>query len=149
MKTSIFVVPKLSFDFISFKEKYYLSTNIHLKIHEGDSFTKYFSSYDQESLKLMLIGRTVVTNYGLPKIYKIKDIDFSKNSLTSATLENKTQTFADYFKQKYSFQIKNPNFSLLVVTAKHGNSQRNLLLPPEAVSLYDDINANKPEEGAK
>lgn len=47
MKTSIFILPKITYDFITFKEKYYLSTNIHLRIHEGESLVKYFSSYDQ------------------------------------------------------------------------------------------------------
>lgn len=63
MKTSIYILPRLNYDFITFKEKYYLSTNIQLRINESESIAKYFS-YDQESLKLMLIGRMIVTNYG-------------------------------------------------------------------------------------
>lgn len=97
----------------------------------------------------MLIGRMVVTNYGQPNIYKIKDIDFTKTSQTQANLDNKTQTYAEYFKQKYSLTIRNLTFALLVVTAKYRNSERTIFLPAEAASLYNDINANKPEDGSK
>lgn len=59
------------------------------------------------------------------------------------------QTFAEYFKQKHAFSIKNPNFALLVVRSQYGNPQRSIFLPPETASLHNEINANKPEEGTK
>ena len=71
----------------------------------------------EDLVKKDLLGATILTKHGGNKLYTIHDVDFNlspKNTFYNWK-EKKEMTYADYFKNWYSLDVKNLNQPLLVV----------------------------------
>ena len=68
-----------------------------------------------QKAKEMLEGRTVVASYGNYRMWRVDQVDYSRNPSTGVFTENgKKKSVAQYFKEKYNIVIKNLTQPLLV-----------------------------------
>lgn len=101
-----------------------------INIREMCNLFSYFEKYDKPSLKMLLIGKTVVANYGVKHIYNILDIDFTKTPMSMTNYNGKECTYVDYFKEKYAVNITNFKQPMLVAQKKKKDTQEKILLVP-------------------
>ena len=136
---------------ITDKNKFVSGLTAYEKLKE---FNKYKDESKQKS-KDYFESKSVLTNYGNLKVYKIETISFDKNPYnTTVPIKNKDGTRIDvtlinYYKEKYSIEIKDKNQPLLIIfegknIENKGNLNRRYLIP-ELVYLcgFDDDDNNK------
>ena len=111
--------------------------------------------YDKQKVKEYFTGKSVLTNYGNLKVYKIEGITFDKKpDNTSIPIKKNDGTNIDitlinYYKEKYSIDIKHKNQPLLIMYEEKNNENKGNLnrryLIPELVYLcgIDDDHNNK------
>lgn len=107
---------------------------------------RYKFSHEYESkIREALVGSSVMTKYNR-EIYRIDDVDFEKNPKFEFTSrkEKKSISFVDYYKEKYSVEIREMRQPLL----KHVDrrTQKEIFLIPElcvTTGLTDDQRANR------
>ncbi len=71
-------------------------------------------------------GRSVVASYGNHRIYRIRDVDFTKSPRSQ--VEGMKMSFIDYYKQNYAIKIKDTKQPLIVADDKE---DKPLYLIPE------------------
>jgi hypothetical protein len=99
-------------------------------------------------------GRTLITQYGNYRAYKIGDIDFDRNvSNVSFNMENKdgTQTtisIKDYYENQYKITFKYEDQPLFIEETKSEKKGKIKYLIPELLYLTgnDELNAKEKEE---
>uniref|UniRef100_A0A1A9V619 Piwi domain-containing protein n=1 Tax=Glossina austeni TaxID=7395 RepID=A0A1A9V619_GLOAU len=104
----------------------------------------------QETAKKALLGAAIITRYN-NKTYRIDDICFEKNPLSTFTFKEGTVSFLDYYRKNYNIEIKDKNQPLLISIKKQRMPQRSqgediiICLIPElcyVTGLRDDIRAD-------
>ena len=139
---------------------------LYLRISDKSKFISEITAYDKlnefhkndvckEKVLEYFKGKSVLTTYGSLKVYKIEGISFDKKTdNTTIPIKNKDGTRIDvtiknYYKQKYSIEIKNKSQPLLIIyEGKNNKNIENLTrryLIPELVFLcgIDDDQYNK------
>ena len=79
-----------------------------------------------------LIGRPVLTNYGKPTFYKIKDVEYKE--MDEVRISEKYPKLSDYYRERYNITILNKKQPLLVVEQKNG--RKNKMLDEEQETCY-------------
>ena len=115
-------IPKVLIDFSS-------------KIVRTDSALFYIEECkSSQKAKEILEGRTVVASYGNYRMWRVDQVDFSRNPSTGVFNENgRRKSVAQYFKEKYNIVIKNLTQPLLVNIDRKTNKES--LLVPELVQM--------------
>jgi len=121
-------VPKILIDFSS-------------RILRSDSALYYIKeAQSTQEAREMLQGCAVVSSYGNFRMWRVDDIDYTRNPTIKFELEDGSKvTLIAYYKKKYNIDIKDPTQPLLVSIDRTG---REFLLVPELVQmtgLTDDM----------
>ena len=90
-------------------------------------------------------NKSVLSNYGNLKVYKIESISFDKTPInTNVSIKKEDGSFINvtlfnYYKEKYSIEIKNLNQPLLIVNDKRKNKENNELTKENKVYLIPEL----------
>lgn len=81
-----------------------------------------------------IVGSTILTRYN-NKTYRISDIDWSQNPLSTFPTKDGERTFAEYYRTRYNIDVRDNEQPLLVSKAKardiRGGQSEFILLVPE------------------
>ncbi|XP_026821095.1 piwi-like protein Ago3 isoform X2 [Rhopalosiphum maidis] len=75
------------------------------------------NSDSKQEIMAALCGSTVITHYNR-KTYRVDDVDFSINPLTTFDQNGVQVSYKDYYKKMYDIEIKNLNQPMIVTKAK-------------------------------
>ncbi|KAG5678595.1 hypothetical protein PVAND_008256 [Polypedilum vanderplanki] len=121
--------------------------NIYTMIQDVINDTRRRGDY-QKTVKQKLLGMVVLTNYN-NKTYKVSDIDFEKNPLSTFTMKGRSKSYIDYYKEFYKITIRDPKQPLLVHKPKakerRGGAKDIIYLVPElcqATGLDESVRKN-------
>ena len=108
-------------------------------------FSKNKSNNPKNSCIDYFENKSVLTNYGSLKVYKIESISFDKSpSNTNVSIKKDDGTFVNvtllnYYKEKYSIQIKDLNQPLLIAYDKRKNKDNNELEKENKIYLIPEL----------
>eukprot|EP00102_Acyrthosiphon_pisum_P023045 XP_016660255.1 PREDICTED: piwi-like protein 1 isoform X1 [Acyrthosiphon pisum] len=71
----------------------------------------------KQAIKTALCGSTVITRYSF-KTYKVYDVDFEMNPLSTFEQNGVEETYKDYFKKKFYVEIQNLEQPMVITTYK-------------------------------
>jgi hypothetical protein len=126
------------------QKKFMMASNIVLKVRENLPLVSYIERYDEQSFKKVFVGLKVIKNYGKNEVYRVEDIDYSKNEATimSEIKSDKPITYEEYYNDKYKLKVTHLNQPLIAVypTARNGKESKLIYLLPEFLSLFERVN---------
>jgi aubergine-like protein len=95
-----------------------------------------------------MIGATVLTSYN-NKTYRVDDIDWNSNPMSTFETKNGPVTYVDYYKKRYNIEIRDKKQPLMVSKSKardlRGGQNEMVSLIPElcrATGLTDEMRSN-------
>lgn len=99
----------------------------------------------QVEFKKEILGRTVLTGYN-NKTYKIDDVKFDMNPLSTFDHKGNEKTFRDYFRERYGLTVRDEKQPMLVSNQKNRDKvEVSVLLIPEfcrSTGLTDKMRSN-------
>jgi aubergine-like protein len=125
-----------------FKEaRFYVNIDFSSKITHTQSLNEVIKAiYSQfkgrdwvSSLRSQLKGRTVITNYGNRRCYRIEDISMDKTPEDTFEHRGSPMTFKAYYQTQYNLTVRDTNQPLIRCIVKSAPGE--VLLVPELVSL--------------
>ncbi|KAF6212110.1 hypothetical protein GE061_012630 [Apolygus lucorum] len=88
----------------------------------------------KEVFENAMIGATVITRYN-NATYRVDDVDFESNPLSTFDMKGKKVSFKEYYREKYNLNIRFEDQPLLVSKPKakdiRGGRDKNIILVPE------------------
>ena len=83
----------------------------------------------ESKVKKELVGESVNTKYN-KQIYRIDDVDFTQSPRSTFQLEDgQNISYLDYYKNKYNFEVRDPDQPLLINKPKKGKLKSIYLIP--------------------
>ena len=108
-------------------------------------YSKHKSNNPKNSCIEYFENKSVLSNYGNLKVYKIESISFDKTpSNTNISIKKDDGSYVNvnlnnYYKEKYSIQIKDLNQPLLIVNDRRKNKENNELNKEDKIYLIPEL----------
>ena len=103
-----------------------------------------------DNISEFIKGKEVVTKYNRYKVYQIDNINFDSNPVsTIIDYDNKKMSLFEYYKLRYSIEIKDKYQPLLIFQYNFGNYTKEMHLIPELCFLIDPLKTEDDKKAIK